>query len=257
MDVIENDYEFLFLTLTCEAVKGKDLNNQISELYRAYGKLYGRKEFKKAVHGWVRCFEVNYNWETQTYNPHFHCILAVDKKNYFNSKNYLEQDDWCLLWKSCLDVKYKPIVWVEKFKSSEKGKGKEVAEVAKYTTKSSNIMANLKEIKDYPNDIKDFVKSYVDSISDEIVQTIDTALHSRQLMGYGGIFYQVKSTLKNSKNDDDYIITSADGEEVIHMPFEIESYRWDIGHRNYVKVVYAGSNDEDDENDDDEVEDDD
>ena len=233
MSEIEKDYKFIFLTLTVKNCAGKDLSANIDNMICAFKKLCERKRFTDAVQGWVRCFEVTYNWKTREYHPHFHCILAVDK-SYFKSDLYIQQDEWCYLWQSCLNVAYKPIVDVRVFSESEKGKGKEVAEVAKYTIKSSNIMANLQNISEYSQDIQDEVKRFTDKITDDIVLTLDAALENRRLIGYGGIFKQKHKEL-NLTADDDLIHTEVDSEQNV-LNYEIERYRWDIGHRNYVKI---------------------
>jgi len=65
MEVIENDYEFTFLTLTIKNMGVKELNTQIDKMYAAFKTLCLRKKFKSAVRGWSRCFEITYNWKTK------------------------------------------------------------------------------------------------------------------------------------------------------------------------------------------------
>jgi hypothetical protein len=136
-------------------------------------------------------------------------------------------------------VNYKPIVDVRVFSDSEKGKGKEVAEVAKYTVKSSNIMANLKEVHDISQDIKTMIKIYTESITDEIVKTLDSALHGRNLLPKGGIFKEMHRKLNLNKNsEDDLIYTGVDDDEdYTPLNYDIEKYRWDIKLKNYVRVA--------------------
>lgn len=242
MGNISENYSFIFLTLTCKNVENINLKRQIDNLFSAYKKLSQLKRFEKAVRGYVRCFEITHNWKTHEYHPHFHCILAVDK-SYFTTDLYICQDDWCLMWQSCLTVDYKPIVDVRVFTESEKGKGKEVAEVAKYTIKSSNIMANLKEINIYSKNIQDEVRSLTDSLTDEIVLTLDSALANRRLMGYGGVFKQKHKELNLKDIDDDLVHTEVDSKQNI-LNYEIECYRWDIKLKNYVRYKKGGSDDE-------------
>jgi len=247
MDSIENDYEFLFLTLTCKSVSGANLNSQIDTLISAFKALCLRKQFKKVVRGWCRALEVNYNWQSQEYNPHLHVILCVDK-NYFKSDDYIQQNDFCLMWQSCLNVDYKPIVDVRTFKESKNGKGKEVAEVAKYTVKTSNILANLLNIKHLRQEIQDEAKKMTDKITDEIVLTLDAALKSRRLIGYGGIFKQKHKELNLDEDlDGDLIRTTDEVNEHEGLMYEIEQYRWDIGLRNYIKIEPATMSEEDGE----------
>lgn len=242
MSNIEKDYSFIFLTLTCKNVDGRSLNKQIDKLIAAFKALCLRKQFKTAVRGWCRAFEVTYNWSSEEYHPHFHVILAVDK-DYFTSARYITQDEFCVMWQSCLDVDYKPIVHVKKFTESEKGKGKEVAEVAKYTIKASNVMANLQPVSTYSQDIQAEVKRVTDKITDEIVFVLDAALRNRRLMGYGGIFKTVRQKLKLDDDIDSDLIRTADkGGDMatVDLPFEIERYRWNIGLRNYARIYDEG-----------------
>ena len=205
----DKQYEFIFLTLTVKNVEGKDLKRQIDRMIKGYKALCLRKRFKDAIQGWAKCFEVTYNWSAREFHPHYHCVLAVPK-SYFTTNLYIAQDDWCLMWQDCLQVDYKPIVDVRVFKESEKGKGKEVAEVAKYTIKSSNIMANLTGLDAYSKDIQDNGRRFTDAITDEIVSTLDSVLHRRRLMEYGGLFKQ-KHKAFNFKDD-----INSDTADLIH-----------------------------------------
>jgi plasmid rolling circle replication initiator protein Rep len=234
MAAIEDDYKFVFLTLTCRNVEGAYLNNTMNAMFASYKTLCLRKRFKAAVRGWIRCFEVTYNWKSREFHPHWHCILAVDS-SYFTSDLYITQDEWCLLWQSCLDIDYKPIVDIRTFTESEKGKGKEIAEVAKYTIKSSNIMANLTGIAPYSQDIQDEVRRITDCITDDIVSTLDYALENRRLFGYGGIFKEKHKELNLTDVDGDLIHAGEDGTRAI-LEYVIEHYRWNIGIRQYVRI---------------------
>lgn len=238
MNIIETDYSFVFLTLTCRNVSGKGLSRHIDMMFSAFKALCLRKQFKSAVRGWCRAFEITYNWESEEFHPHFHCILAVDK-TYFKSEFYISQDDFCVMWQDCLKADYKPIVDVRVFKASTQGKGKEIAEVAKYTIKSSNIMANLTGIYSYSQDIQDEVRKFTDKITDNIVYRLDKALTHRRLVGYGGIFKQKHKELNLDDDVDDemadLVHTADDG---LHhgLAYEIERYRWHIGYKNYVRI---------------------
>jgi plasmid rolling circle replication initiator protein Rep len=244
MDDIRENYKFIFLTLTVKNCKDIDLTAQINNMVSAYKTLCKRTRFKNTVQGWARFFEITYNWKTKEYHPHYHCVLVVDK-SYFKSDLYISQDDFSCMWQSCLNIVYKPIVDIRTFTQSEKGKGKEVAEVAKYTIKSSNIMANLQGISDFSQEIQDEVKRITDNITDEIVLTLDSALNNRRLIGYGGIFKQKHKEL-NLTDNDDLIHTGVDETQNV-LNYEIERYRWDIQYRNYIKINYDARGGADDD----------
>jgi plasmid rolling circle replication initiator protein Rep len=204
----------------------------------AYKKMCLRKRFKDSVRGWCKVFEVTYNWQTREFHPHFHIMLAVDK-NYFISENYIKQDEYCRLWQDCLKVNYKPIVDVRVFKESEKGRGKEIAEVAKYTIKSSHIMANLTGLSAYSQEIQDEVRTLTDKMTDEIVLRLDSALENRRLIEFGGAIKAKRKQLKlDDVNDDNADLVHTEVEEGIqkNLHYEIERYRWHIGYKDYVRL---------------------
>jgi plasmid rolling circle replication initiator protein Rep len=242
---VADEYTFIFLTLTCKNISGQELNAQIDKMFAAFKALCLRKRFKKAVRGWVRTFEVTYNWKVREFHPHFHCVLLVDNE-YFTSNLYIEQNEWCLLWQSCLSADYKPICHIQVLKESEKGKGKEVAKVAKYAAKPSNILADLREVAVFDEAIQAEAKRISEAITDEIVTVLDEALANRRLMGFGGIFKEKHRELNRSGDDN-----AGDNEDLIHagngdgvkrdVDFEVERYRWNIGLRDYVKMEEEGS----------------
>ena len=86
MDVIEDNYDFLFLTLTVPNCTGYDLPETIDNLQYGFRRLLQMKKFKNAVKGYFKALEVTINKKrfcTAMYHPHYHVILAVDK-SYFN-----------------------------------------------------------------------------------------------------------------------------------------------------------------------------
>jgi len=235
MDAISCDYEFLFLTLTCKNVSADSLSSQIDKMYSAYKALCLRTKFKNAVHGWCRSFETTFNWKTSEYHPHFHVVLAVDK-NYFTNSSYIEQKEWALLWQSCLETDYLPIVDIRVLRESEKGKGKEVAEIVKYCVKPTSVMADLRETVAYSEEIQTEVRRYTDVITDSTVYTLDTALANRRLIGFGGIFKTIHKDLNLSSDDDLIHATNGDDEPEKNKSYDIERYRWHRGYKNYLRL---------------------
>ena len=238
MGEIECEYRFVFLTLTCKNVQGDDLSGQIDEMFAAFKALCLRKRFKRAARGWCRVFEITYNWKTREFHPHFHVVLAVDA-TYFTSDLYITQDEFCVIWQSCLKVNYKPIVDVRSFTESKKDKGKEVAEVAKYTIKSSNIMADLRGVASYNQKIQDEARRITDEMTDQIVITLDSALANRRLIGYGGIFKEKHKELNLDDVDDGDLIRAGDNDARGAADYFIERYHWNVKFRNYLRLEGA------------------
>src|SRR5699024_4502293 len=113
------DYKYIFLTLTVKNCYGEDLKDTLDLMTGSFNKLNQRKPFKNAVKGYFRSLEVTYNEDENTYHPHFHLILAVNKSYFSDTKSYLSQEDWTNLWKESLKVDYTPIVDVRRIKASD------------------------------------------------------------------------------------------------------------------------------------------
>ena len=200
-------------------------------------KLTRYKQWKNAIHGYIKAFEVTYNWETEEYHPHFHLILAV-KPEYFPRKNglYILQDEWCKMWGKALNADYKPVCYIQELKESEKGRGKEVAEVTKYVIKPSNCITDLINIKHQSQELQDFFKTKTDKISEDVIKTLDYTLKNRKLMVYSGVFREIKRQL-NINEDDDLVHTevcSISGDD--NSDYIGETYRWDYTIGNYIQV---------------------
>ncbi|NFU61076.1 replication protein, partial [Clostridium botulinum] len=162
----EENKEFIFLTLTTPNVKGYELDGTIREYNKAFERLMKRKEVKGIVKGYIRKLEVTYQkekyitkelWQKKkdyykkkgleigdlepnydTYNPHFHVVIAVDK-SYFTSRNYINRDRWLELWQESTGDYSITQVDVRKAKLNN---GKEVYELAKYSAKDSDYLVS-------------------------------------------------------------------------------------------------------------------
>lgn len=255
MDHVEENYnyKYIFLTLTVKNCYGEDLKDTLDLMTKAFNKLSERKVFKQAIKGYFRSLEITYNKEMyianemyysnkyyrdngfkvgdknpnyNTYHPHFHLILAVNKSYFKDTKYYVSQKDWTSLWKSCLKVDYTPIVDVRKFREN---KGKEVAEVAKYTVKSEDFI-----IRNEDGQINE-------KLTDEVVKTLDLALHRKRLTSFGFIFKEVHKKLNLDDPEDGRLEeTHNDDEELRDDLFSvILKYQWNFGIKNYklVEVV--------------------
>ena len=170
---LENDCQFLFLTLTSPNVTSDNLSEEIKEYNSSFKRLSELKLFKNAVLGYVRKLEITYNHETKTYHPHFHVLLAV-KKNYF-SNNYIKRDTWLEMWQKA--KRDESITQVDVRRLNMK---KGVAEIAKYSSKDSDYL-----------------------ISQEIFDVMYKVLKGRQIITYNGVFKESAKLYK--KGDLDYL----------------------------------------------------
>lgn len=202
------DAQFLFLTLT---IKNVDKDNLIASLdkfnkslkYLLYQKSNKRelkqlKEFKsKCLLGYIKAIEITYNHKDNTFHPHIHCILAV-KKNYFNdSKLYISQDKWRIYWQKCLDVDYLPIINVKKIKINKNYKA--IAEISKYPCKPFLILK------------LDF------EIAIEVLQVFISLLHKRRFLEYNGCFKTIKKELKLKDIEDDADLIHTDDDKELKL----------------------------------------
>lgn len=220
------DYRFIFLTLTCRNVEGEELSNTLNNLFKSFDRLFKRTLVKKSIVGWFRALEVTHNLDEyskdyDTYHPHFHIILMVNK-SYFNKPElYISQEKWTSLWKESLQVEYTPIVDVRAFKTRTKRQiSKSLAETAKYTVKDN-----------------DYLVSDDEEMTDSAVMILDRALANRRLIAYGG---ELKKIHKSLNLDDveagDLINTGSDEELREDIEYVLERYRWHIGYKQYCKL---------------------
>lgn len=218
------EYRFLFLTLTCKNVYGEDLSNQIDNLFYAFNKMTKRKIFKKSIKGWFRGLEVTHNLDDDMYHPHFHIILMVNKSYFNNSKEYISHENWVKLWKSCLKIDYDPIVNIKAFKTGTKKQiEKSIAETAKYTVKDNDFI------------IKDDAGEVNEKMTDDAVFILDKALANRRLVAFGGLLRDIQQDLKldDMENGD---LVNTDNEVLREdLDYILERYQWNIGYSQYIK----------------------
>lgn len=185
MELIGNDYKFLFLTLTVPNCAPEKLSETISRLMRSWNSLIDYKAFKRAVKGFFRALEITRNKTIGEYHPHFHIVLAVSK-SYGANKDYIKHDEWLNMWRKA--YKDSSITQVDirlaKSKSKETDSAVDslssaVAEIAKYAVKSS-----------------DYIIDNDEALTDKIVDELSSALYKRRLTAFGGVFKEAFEKLK-------------------------------------------------------------
>lgn len=199
----EENKEFIFLTLTTPNVIKEELEPSIREYNRAFKKLMERKEIKTIAKGYTRKLEVTYQsqqfitkelWKRKksyyvgkglkigdeepnfnTYNPHFHVVIAVNKSYFKKSNLYITQERWLELWRSAMGDDRITQVDVRKAKANDY---KEIYEIAKYSAKDSDYLINR-----------------------DVFKTFYTALKGKQLIVYGGLFKDAHKMYQNGELD--------------------------------------------------------
>lgn len=222
----DKDYSFLFLTLTVKNIEGEELSSTIDKLFYAYNKLTKKVKFKKSVKGWFRALEITHNLEFgsenfDTYHPHFHVILMVNKSYFKDAKYYISQDEWTNYWKGCLEVDYTPIVHVAKIKTkTDKDISKCVSEVATYTAKD-----------------KDYIIPESEDLTDSAVSILDFALANRRLIAFGGELRKVHKSLKLDDPENGDLGKTGENDEIREdLEYIIETYFWNVGYNQYTRA---------------------
>jgi plasmid rolling circle replication initiator protein Rep len=226
MDAIEEgDERFaqLFLTLTVGNCDEADLPSLVEEIFKALNRLMGYKRVEKAAKGWFRSLEVTFNISNDTFHPHVHMILSVDK-SYFdkNGDSYIKTAEWVKLWRRAMRLDYDPVCDVRRIKETSNGARKAVAEVAKYTVKDS-----------------DYVMTDED-LMDKVVFTLHAALRGRRLYAFGGAMKECAKFL-GALNPDEGDLVRIDGAAIRDDVAEtIVTYSWNYACMDYVRVERWG-----------------
>lgn len=212
----QNKYGYLFLTLTMRNCEPAELSAQIDNLLQAWGKFSRLSAIKAAVKGWYRGLEVTHNMENDTFHPHLHCILQVNK-SYFTSRDYLSHAALTALWEQSLGVAYTPIIDVRKVKGETT---KAVSEAAKYTCKPSDII----NFSDWDMTV-------------DTVKTLDEALDKKRLIAFGGLMRKAHKELNLDNADDgDLLHTTEEGDTIADFDSANRVlYAWHTGYNQYVR----------------------
>lgn len=199
----EENKEFIFLTLTTPNVKGDSLEEEIRKYNKAFEKLMKRKEVKAIVKGYIRKLEVTYQkeqyitkdlWKRKkdyyekrgltigdlepnynTYNPHFHVVIAVNRSYFTDKDYYICRERWLELWQLSTGDKSITQVDVKKAKANNL---KEVYELAKYSAKDSDYL-----------------------VSRPVFETFYKALKGKQVLVFSGLFKDAHKMYKLGELD--------------------------------------------------------
>jgi len=218
MNVVEErhpELQPILLTLTKKNCDFDDLINEIGDILTGWKMLSNYKQVKSQVKGSFRALEVTYNIKSNEWHAHIHAILLFDE-SYFarRNKKYMTQGNWSELWRRAMKLDYDPIVDVRKINNN---KGKEVAEVAKYTAKSS-----------------DYLKKDLE-LTDKLVSMLSRALHGRRLFQFGGVMKKIAKELDCSLDDGDLLKVDDDTNNHAVEMLEIK-YRFHYAKKNYIQI---------------------
>lgn len=209
------DYEYLLLTLTAPNVKGDDLHDELKKYSKAFDQMLKRKKYKAIVQGFIRKLEITYNKKTDTYHPHYHVIIAVNK-SYFKDKDlYIKRDTWLKDWQRAM--KDSSITQVDIRKVYNK------STVDTDLTKSC-IQTGILEVAKYTAKSGDYL------ISEDVFVTFWNSLKHMREFTFGGCFKEAHNLFKLGELD--YLIPEDNTEWVYRL-----IYHWSNSEMSYSEFV--------------------
>lgn len=221
MDVVQQENKNLvplFLTLTVRNCPTDELSKTLDILFRGWKNLIDHRKIRKIVKGWFRALEVTYNDKDDTFHPHLHAVIMVEK-TYFkkDNKDYMETADWVQMWRKAAKLDYDPICDIRRVKGGKK-KHKAIAEVAKYTMKD-----------------KDYIKGTFD-LTDTLIYFLSIGLKNRRLFAFGGILKDVAKQLGVEKLEKGNLVHIDNENMRSDIATMIEIYHWNFGVGEYVRI---------------------
>ena len=127
-------HRWLFVTLTLKNCHITELRDTLQHMNKSFKRMTLRKLWP--AKGWLRSTEVT-RGQNGSAHPHFHCLLMVPS-GYF-TRDYIRQDAWVGLWRSCARLDYNPIMDVRAVKRGQQPM-QLVPEILKYCTKESDMV---------------------------------------------------------------------------------------------------------------------
>lgn len=210
------DSILLFVTLTVKNVDGENLKETVDRMYRGYTRLTNKgrkhnkvKKLKDVFMGGCKVLEVTYSSKYGNFHPHLHCIFALDKSYFNNSKNYITKDEWIDMWQWAAELDYRPSIDVQRIKPKSEKVGdieSAVRETLKYTIKLYSLAKLPRE----------------EAI--EVVKVFQEVLYHRQLISWSGEFRKIKAKCKY--DIDNYSDRIEDSEIIRLVPF---NWNWQAG----------------------------
>jgi plasmid rolling circle replication initiator protein Rep len=201
---LEEKKEFIFLTLTTPNIKAEEVKSEIDRFNKAFNKLFKRRNIQSSIKGYIRKLEMTYDKERfitkemykrrksyydkrglkvddnnpnyDTYNPHFHVLLCVNKSYFTDKRYYISQKSWLEMWRDVTNMPEITQVHIQKVELIREGNA--VGEIAKYSA-----------------------KDYEMSVSQNVFDIFYTALKGRQLIVYGGLFKEYVKKYENGELD--------------------------------------------------------
>lgn len=203
------DHRFIFLTLTIRNCELTNLRATVDQMAAGWSRMTKRVAWP--AHGWIRSLEVTRS-KDGTAHPHFHCLLMVPS-GYFAGKNYLSQQAWTDLWRSCMKLDYQPMVNVKAVKTkpgSNQTIVEAILETIKYTVKPDDLVGDGKQPTEQDR---------------EWLVELTTQLHKVRALATGGVLKEYLKELEQEPDDLIHVEQEPDEEDytIATVTFDWES----------------------------------
>lgn len=206
---------FLFLTFTVKNPSATELPATLDKMNDGFKYLVNKhktfapaQKLKENLLGYLKAIETTYNSREDTYHIHIHCLLAV-RGSYF-SKGYIKQKEYTEMWKKAMHLDYIPLVDVRVVKHSS---AKAIAEIAKYPTKTADILGFSNENQ-----------------AIQALITLHRTFYHRRLLTFGGILRQIKARLKlDDVENGDLTHVEAESKELNFIGYTMFKYNKILG----------------------------
>jgi plasmid rolling circle replication initiator protein Rep len=221
MDGVQNerpDLQPIFLTLTMRNCSAAEMNETLDAIFKGWHNMVsGTSKVKRLTAGWFRALEITYNEQDDTYHPHIHAILLMPPSYFTSPKDYMSIMDWVKVWRKAAKLDYDPSCDIRAIGAGSDKSGA-VAEVAKYTLKSTDYL-------------KDDEK-----MTDKLVSEFGKAIKGRRLYAYGGIMKVIAKQLNldaKANFTPGEIRDKAGNILRKDIDYILSNYRWNVGLTRY------------------------
>ena len=234
LDIIQDKYAFVFLTLTVINPAGSELRKTIDQMAEGWNRFNSRKIFQDVVKGYSRTLEITYNKKNDTYHPHYHVLLAVNK-TYGKKGTYIKHHEWLQMWRDCFgdqNIEFVNVQFVkDKFdrqkavREFEIEQKESVSQTAHY---GSNITGALLEVTKYSVKDADYLHDSTE-LTDKVISILVDQIRNVRMISFGGIMKKIRADL-NQDDPEDGDLTIVEGQELNPLTQHlIMRYEWQIG----------------------------
>lgn len=177
--------ELIFLTLTAPNVVKEKLNEEIKDFNKSFERMSKTLAFTSICKGYIRKLEVTYNAQENTYHPHFHVVIAVNKSYFTDTKFYINQKKWLEMWQKAKRDTSITQVDIRKAKLDDM---KGVYEMATYSAKASDYLYSEEVFDVFYNSLKGKQLITFNGLFKEILKEIKAGEHSELIENDGEIY---------------------------------------------------------------------